>query len=81
MQRIAPQLLAYVLASQLAHRHVCLADLIDLLRRVGPPHIRLPSIRYSVMQNAQTRTDAMEATTEIGMYPASIDLVSRCPAR
>ena len=33
------------------------------------------------MQYAHTLTEAMVATTATGMNPASIDLVSRCPAR
>ena len=40
-----------------------------------------PSMRYSVTQYAHTRTEANAATTAIGMYPASINLARRCPAR
>ena len=51
VQGIAHQLLAHLLAGQLPHGHVRLADLLDFVgRRRVHPNSRLPSIRYSVMQ-------------------------------
>src|SRR5579863_7549570 len=41
----------------------------------------VPSINISVTQYAHTRTDDNAATTEMGMYPASMSLARRWPAR
>ena len=40
-----------------------------------------PSVRYSVTQLAQTRTEATAAAMDTGAYPASTSLARRWPAR
>ncbi len=40
-----------------------------------------PSVRFSVMQLAHTRTDATPAAMDTGAYPASTSLARRWPAR